>query len=432
MRKTPLTIEDTYEIVAASIFNDYDRKVLVRLYQPIIGFEAAILYFNLWTELEGDQTITKFEKKHERLVEMMQCSIKTIEESLRKLEAIGLMQTYFLENAGQNRYIYILKSPKTPKCFYEADVLDVLLKQAIGSFEYERTRQYFTNSFRLDKEYEEITSTFNAVFSLANIEASMDGKRRRQDKVMDHSSADPVLNFDFEGLQEKLNDYQISLKKLSKEEKDVLVNIAYAYDLSLVDLRTLILNSLLKGTNKIDVKKLRISAKRFSHSPKINVEPNLEQDYAVETGDKGMDSKIEMYHDLSSLDFLRYLNKDQPVLDVDAFLVADLKKDTPLSDAVINVILDYSNQQNNHRLPKAYVQKIAGSLVRANILDSAYQAMVYLNQDVTAYQKARKTTANKKQQPDQQPAVSAADVEKVLQEIKEIQEKVKKDGKTRV
>jgi replication initiation and membrane attachment protein DnaB len=40
MEKITLNLTDLYEVSSGSILTDYDRKVLVRLYQPIIGTNA--------------------------------------------------------------------------------------------------------------------------------------------------------------------------------------------------------------------------------------------------------------------------------------------------------------------------------------------------------------------------------------------------------
>ena len=47
MRREIINSFDTYEVNRASIITDYDRKVLYRLYQPLVGYGAISLYFTL-------------------------------------------------------------------------------------------------------------------------------------------------------------------------------------------------------------------------------------------------------------------------------------------------------------------------------------------------------------------------------------------------
>jgi replication initiation and membrane attachment protein DnaB len=39
VRDIVLKVSDKYEVIADSSLTNYDRKILTRLYQPIIGFE---------------------------------------------------------------------------------------------------------------------------------------------------------------------------------------------------------------------------------------------------------------------------------------------------------------------------------------------------------------------------------------------------------
>ncbi|MEA4822302.1 MAG: hypothetical protein VB122_08780, partial [Erysipelotrichales bacterium] len=103
MRDIVLKVSDKYEVIADSSLTNYDRKILTRLYQPIIGFGALSFFLTLWSELEGEQTITTYEKNHSRLVDMMKCNLQTLREFSRLLEAIGLLKTYKKEiNKGVN------------------------------------------------------------------------------------------------------------------------------------------------------------------------------------------------------------------------------------------------------------------------------------------------------------------------------------------
>ena len=50
--KSTILPADKFIVINKTIFNDQDRKLLMRLYQPIIGSDAVSLYFNLWSELD--------------------------------------------------------------------------------------------------------------------------------------------------------------------------------------------------------------------------------------------------------------------------------------------------------------------------------------------------------------------------------------------
>ena len=46
---------DFYEIRFASTISDSDRKVLIDLYQPIVGPVAISLFFKFWSDAQTDQ-----------------------------------------------------------------------------------------------------------------------------------------------------------------------------------------------------------------------------------------------------------------------------------------------------------------------------------------------------------------------------------------
>ena len=48
---------DSYLVSSAGLLHDYDRKILTRLYQPLIGPICISLYMTLWSELEEKQAM---------------------------------------------------------------------------------------------------------------------------------------------------------------------------------------------------------------------------------------------------------------------------------------------------------------------------------------------------------------------------------------
>ena len=46
--KDSVTPADIYTVVNQTILTEVDRKVLISLYEPIIGSTALSLYFTLW------------------------------------------------------------------------------------------------------------------------------------------------------------------------------------------------------------------------------------------------------------------------------------------------------------------------------------------------------------------------------------------------
>lgn len=114
--KSTILPADKFIVINKTIFNDQDRKLLMRLYQPIIGSDAVSLYFNLWSELDKME-FTSEEYTHHYLMNLLGFSIDGFVLAKAKLEAVGLIRTYVKEDSI-NSYIYELYSPLYPNDFF--------------------------------------------------------------------------------------------------------------------------------------------------------------------------------------------------------------------------------------------------------------------------------------------------------------------------
>ena len=65
---------DSYIVVNKSIITEQDKKILVDLYQPIIGNKAVSLYLTLLNDLDKNSVITE-EFTHHHLLSVMQTSL---------------------------------------------------------------------------------------------------------------------------------------------------------------------------------------------------------------------------------------------------------------------------------------------------------------------------------------------------------------------
>ena len=103
---------DTYLVVNKTILNDKDRKMLIMLYQPIIGQQAVSLYFTLWSYLDQNELLS-CAWTHHHLMTNMQLSLNQIIQAREKLEAIGLLKTYLKKgDIIVSGYIYLNDSIK--------------------------------------------------------------------------------------------------------------------------------------------------------------------------------------------------------------------------------------------------------------------------------------------------------------------------------
>lgn len=421
MRDIVLKVSDKYEVIADSSLTNYDRKILTRLYQPIIGFGALSFFLTLWSELEGEQTITTYEKNHSRLVDMMKCNLQTLREFSRLLEAIGLLKTYKKEiNKGVN-YIYKLNSPLYPNNFFANEILHILFKKSLSNEEYERTKMYFQKQNSLPKGFEDISANFNDVFESIDDQNNYKKILDSKDNSISRVEGKPFLNFDFSQFYKALQEYQISKTLITPEIEEEIAVLANAYNISIFDMRNIVIASIDTKSKKINLPKLKVRCKEHiiieNNSIDVKVEPKISF-----SGNISLDEKIKLFSTITPLEFLQIKYNGKTPLYTDIKLLNDLKKETDLNDSIINVLLDYALLQSNNKLSRAYLYRIAGSLMREGV-DDPYEAMLFLNNSKTP----KKVIGNnkkiiKEESKNIESEVDDEDYNKALTELRKLRE----------
>lgn len=69
------------------------EKVLIRLYQPLVGALGVALYQTLLEEFDAYQPLSKTPALY-NLQELLDCSLRQLFTAIHKLEATGLLITY--------------------------------------------------------------------------------------------------------------------------------------------------------------------------------------------------------------------------------------------------------------------------------------------------------------------------------------------------
>ena len=157
---------DTYILFNKSFLTPQGKDVLVSLYQPIIGLTAVSLYLTLYNDLPNNE-VESSSLTHHHLMSMMMTDLKVILEARKKLEAIGLLKTFYKED-NINNYIYILYAPLSAQEFLNHPILNVVLYNNVGKVEYENiVSKYKTKKINI-KDYKDITTSFDEIYTSVN------------------------------------------------------------------------------------------------------------------------------------------------------------------------------------------------------------------------------------------------------------------------
>ena len=140
--KNKLLPADTYTVVNQTILTEADKKILISLYEPIIGPIAVSLYLTFWCDLDKLE-ICSTDFTHHHLMTILKTNLDIIQKNREALEAVGLIKSYVKYNENINEYLYELYSPISAYEFFNHPVLSVLLLNNIGEIEYNNLLNYY-------------------------------------------------------------------------------------------------------------------------------------------------------------------------------------------------------------------------------------------------------------------------------------------------
>ena len=384
---------DTYVVVNKTILKGSDRKILTMLYQPIIGINATNLYLTLWNDLDKNEFMS-LENNHHHLMTSMKISLNDIVVAREKLEAIGLLRTFYKKEHDSSTYIYELFSCLEANEFLSHPILNIVLYNNVGKKEYERIVSYFKVPRVKTSDYIDITKSFSDVFE--SVPGGMFLNEQKDIKSENKLSINISSDFDFDMLEASFNNETINKRAFTKDIKDLIRKLSYIYNLDVEPMKHIIVNSL-NDKLMIDKTVLRKSARNYYQFENSGKLPTLiyqkQPEYLKNPiGNESKRAKmIYVFESISPYNFLKSKYNGAKPTTRDLNLIENLMVDVGLRPAVINVLIDYVMKINNKKLSKNFVETIAGQWKRLNI-ETAEDAM---NQAEKEYKKGKKKVQEK-------------------------------------
>ncbi len=382
MKLITLLPADKYVVVNKTILTDKERKNVISLYEPIIGYAAVSLYLTLWRDLDRLELVS-MDYTHHHLMSILKSDLESIKKARLSLEAVGLVKTY-LKTREVNSYVYELYSPLSPKEFFSHPILSVVLYNNLGKYEYELLKNEF-KEYKVDlKEYEDITAPMDVTYK-ASSAVLFDAVGKKEAGIMMEDQVD------FDLLLSSMPKGVLNERSFTKKLKELINNLSFAYNLDtfkMVELLRLVINE--KGF--IDKEELRKSARKYYQYNNNGKLPTLvyrtQPEYLKNpVGDNTKRGKIiGVFENTTPYDFLRSKYKGSQPTNRDLRLLETLLVDLKLKPAVVNVLIDYVLKKNDNKLNSAFVETIAGQWKRLNI-ETAEDAMNVAEKEHKKYSK---------------------------------------------
>ena len=368
MEKYTLLPADTYVVINKTILHDEDRKILTDLYLPIIGADAVMLYFCLWSSLDNSQIVSK-DFSHQKLVSSLRMTINEIYDNRSKLEAIGLIKT-LVKEGEVNNYIYELYSPASATEFLSHPILNIVLYSNIGKIEYDNLVKAYKLPRFNTSNYNDITKSFNDVFEstgMTSYDLSLDDIRKYNKLKLNINS-----NFDFNFLINSMPKNIDVNRVFTKEIKELIINLSFIYDIDAIHMSNII-KGCLNERGTINRELLRKSSRNYYQFDNGGILPtiidNSQPEYLRKpVGDTSNRAKmIYTFETISPRELLIKKNNGSEPTRRDLKLLEDLLVDYKLKPGVVNVLIDYILNVNNKKLTRNYVETLAGEWQRLGI-----------------------------------------------------------------
>ncbi len=370
-----LSRSDRLSVYAQGVLSPMDHQVLALLYQPIIGVFAYTFYHTLWC-LTDRQTGAAVDYVHADLESLLNRKIEDIEKDRYRLEAIGLLDVYYL---GET-FTYELKLPMSAQCFINDGVMGQYLIQAITKTRFIKLVELFKLKKPVKGKWIHITKSFDEVFPAID----------HTDEVQTPGLSDPIRSktlrtngtFNWRVFTDGLSEDFFDPNLLNETTKMKINNLHYVYDIDELVMRDLYLKAV-DSHQRVDLVKLAVLAReayRDRHQA-------LTHDHTVEPEVRNIPhDPVEYFKTMSPRLVLEEMGGGQASA-ADLRIAERLLEDVGLDRGVVNVLLAYVAKIKEGILPGyPYFEKI-GLSWKNNQIDSVETAMAYVEHLRSTFQK---------------------------------------------
>lgn len=369
---------DQYIVSIDGPANEGDLKVLSFLYQPLIGPISISLYLTLKSQIHINRLHSE-PASHYYIMNLLDLNLGEIYNARKKLEAIGLMESFVKHDGDSREFIYILKPPLSPRQFFTDGLLNIYLYQKVGRDYYHRLKQDFSDGAINIKEFNNITMPFQQVFSSSHSFSYRD----KMDEVDSDTilptrvEAEPITVypefFDFELFIAGLDEAIVPRKSITPDVREVIVKLAFLYGIDAIQMKNIVMRSL-DNNNEVDLEKLRKTARdwytleHYNSLPKLidrTQSPIYESEMDVPKTQE--DRLIRYLETVSPRQVLTDVSDGSEPAESDLRLVEDIMLNQKLNSGVVNVLIQYCMLRTDMKLTRSFVETIASHWARKKV-----------------------------------------------------------------
>ncbi|MGM0843991.1 MAG: replication initiation and membrane attachment family protein [Bacillota bacterium] len=380
---------DRYTVCLNGVIQEYERKAVTFLYQPLIGPVCYSLYMTLLNEVEENR-LNSEQSTHYHLMNFLSSNLPEVYEARMKLEGIGLLKSYEKQDGDPREFIYEVQPPLSPQQFFSDGMLNVYLFRKIGKTHFNRLKQFFCDDEKEFSQYREVTRSFQDIYTssqsinLLDEEAENASSLSERKKFTEpqNSAGVPVdsYDFDFDLLLAGLSQNMVPRRAFTSNVKETVAKLSCLYSINPLQMKNVILSALTED-DEINIEELRKAARDWYQlqnagdslpdlQPKISTssKPARKQPASKE------EELIEYLETTSPKEVLKDISGGIEPAKSDLQAIEEVMISKKLSTGVANVLLQYVLLKTDMKLTKGYVEKIASQWVRKKV-STAQEAM---------------------------------------------------------
>lgn len=342
-----------------------DLSVLALLYQPLITANAFTLYVTLHSLLNKESL--QFDGQIKNVLSVINLSLKEFELAKDKLEAVGLMDSYY----GEEEHLFELIQPLSANEFIMDGSLGVYLYSEVGEEEFKSLSKRFRITSKSKKKYENVTKNFSDVFKSHTSRVDFNGNYKTRTNALLKFESEFSFELFASGLSKNFFDESMLTDKL----KDTLIKLAFTYGLDESDMQDAYIRSL-NSSGKLDYRSFpKETRKQYQFKTGMDA-PKME----IKMNQVNGDGLLNHLRSITPNDLLQELS-GMPAAPSELSIVYKLMSVNNISPEMINLLIYYVLRINKGKMPNySYFAKIANEWGR-NGLDSIEKAYDYINQN---------------------------------------------------
>jgi replication initiation and membrane attachment protein len=359
---------DTFIVSGEGFCSSIDYQVLTLLYQPIIGCQAYNLYLTLMN-LMNRQTLISDEYLHADLESLLNRKLDLIEKDRFKLEALGLLVTFFAADS----FTYEIKLPLSARSFINDGILGQYLISSITKTRFKKILKIFKISPQNKKQKYNISKAFNEIFPAINNEEViqennlLSGEKHR-------FVAMNKYDFNWRLFSDSLPKEVFDISDLTEAIRLKIESLSYVYGLDELNLKDVLIKSL-DENNQVNIEYLARNA-RYEYEKLIEVPTNIDLKEKSPNRNTPTDP-VEYFKTVSPIQLLSELGEGL-VSVADLKTIERLIEEVGLNPSVVNVLVAYIARTKDGVMPGfAYFQKV-GQTWKRNQINSVEMAMDYI------------------------------------------------------